>query len=545
MGSISGDINSSYLQCANAADLASRPIAALRNGDCAFLDDRIGTIEGPLFFLDRTSTDPVDGVGVLATLGGVGRWLSAAFYNGSKVPVSATTAAALALVPADSFRVGAIAWVDTFHSYFRLDPTSTLPPDGTTVIAASGGGAWLRDVSYQDLMWRSQSTWFISPATGDDENVGDTALVPLASWAEFTRRVSKLAASMTVTILDNITESLVGDFEALSAGLTLEVIGSPTVLASGTIVGVAAPNPAGNAEGTLTASFGAFAAYVGRIVENTSGAASPCQTVVLADVAGTAQTPFWAQLSTYSCPTPAPGDNIRVLQMIEAPSCRISCSPGLDVKVKYLDFVGAESSFLDADTGQYEACEINNIDTSPRGTEFGACAFKATGGVAPRGDSLFVGGASFVTFFPQAFQSTFGFDGFVFFGAGFSLLAYSTGVVIVFTNGLGIFNRASSGLSIGASQVTLLGPLYGDGNGAYGAVVNDGGVLQIAVGLTPTITGASGNLQMDGAANQIPPLVAGAVVPAVSPLTTWAQWAAAPFSRSVLNYTTGSRITGV
>lgn len=83
MGAVSGDVNTISMSVLNAADLGSRPVSNLRSGDRAFLADRTSQPEGPLFFLDKSSTATVDGVGVLATLEGVGRWLSEAYYGGS------------------------------------------------------------------------------------------------------------------------------------------------------------------------------------------------------------------------------------------------------------------------------------------------------------------------------------------------------------------------------------------------------------------------------------------------------------------------------
>lgn len=87
MGAVSGDINSLSMECVDASDLASRPIASMKSGDRAYVRSKVGTAESPRFFLDKTSVLPVDGVGVLATLGGVGRWLSETLYPGPVGPV--------------------------------------------------------------------------------------------------------------------------------------------------------------------------------------------------------------------------------------------------------------------------------------------------------------------------------------------------------------------------------------------------------------------------------------------------------------------------
>lgn len=72
MGAVSGDVNTPSFVAADAADLASRPIASLRNGDRAYVTSKASSAEGALFFLDRASVLPIDGVGVLAAQGGVG-----------------------------------------------------------------------------------------------------------------------------------------------------------------------------------------------------------------------------------------------------------------------------------------------------------------------------------------------------------------------------------------------------------------------------------------------------------------------------------------
>jgi hypothetical protein len=236
MGAISGDVNSLYMQCADASDLASRPIAGLRSGDQAYLFDRVGSFEGPLFYLDKASVEVVDGVGVLAASGSVGRWLSVALYNGAEVPVSAATAAALALVPTDSFRVGAPAWVNSFRARFRLDPTSVLAPDNKTVIAAQGGGNWLRDPSYSDPTWGLQSVWAVDTALGNDENTGAPGS-PIRTFAELRRRYVGLSAAFAwvVTTTGNVPANDQFVFDDLPSGATVEVRGTPTVAGAGVV----------------------------------------------------------------------------------------------------------------------------------------------------------------------------------------------------------------------------------------------------------------------------------------------------------------------
>lgn len=83
MGAISGDVNTQSTYCTDAADLESRPVTSMESGDRAWVEAKVGSPEGPLFFLDKSSTLPIDGVGVLSALGGVGRWLSEVVFIGS------------------------------------------------------------------------------------------------------------------------------------------------------------------------------------------------------------------------------------------------------------------------------------------------------------------------------------------------------------------------------------------------------------------------------------------------------------------------------
>jgi len=98
------------------------------------------------------------------------------------------------------------------------------------------------------------------------------------------------------------------------------------------------------------------------------------------------------------------------------------------------------------------------------------------------------------------------------------------------------------------NTLMLDGPLFGSGavgGSLFGVTVDEGAQFFITTAVTPTLTNTAGELQMDGSATAIPPLVAGAAVPAASALATWADWAAAPFSRNVVSYKSGAKIITV
>ena len=102
---------------------------------------------------------------------------------------SVTDLAALASVVAGD---GDQVFVQTLKDNFVLDVSSALTPDGATIIAATGGGNWLR-VEIGHPAWRIKVTdVYIDDSAGSVEGVGiygapEATPDPITS-AEFTRR---------------------------------------------------------------------------------------------------------------------------------------------------------------------------------------------------------------------------------------------------------------------------------------------------------------------------------------------------------------------
>ena len=116
------------------------------------------------------------------------------------------------------------------------------------------------------------------------------------------------------------------------------------------------------------------------------------------------------------------------------------------------------------------------------------------------------------------------------------------------TYGMGIFDSPTHGLEIvREADVTVDAPLYGSGNTQFGAYVNDGGHLMFRSGQSPTVTGTSGDVQLGGATNVLPGLEAsaGGSLPATAAMSTWSAWAASPFNGQAMNHTNGSKILTV
>lgn len=94
---------------------------------------------------------------------------------------------ALAAVPASK---PSLYWVWSLLCYWKRNPTSTLVPDGITVIAAQGGGNWERMVETTGRDWLSEGFWFIDPVAGNDEAAGTAIGTPLRTLEEISRRLS-------------------------------------------------------------------------------------------------------------------------------------------------------------------------------------------------------------------------------------------------------------------------------------------------------------------------------------------------------------------
>jgi hypothetical protein len=125
---------------------------------------------------------------------------------------------------------GALIWIKSIQDFFVLDKTSALTPDQITIVApTSGPGNWIRKL-IPSITWVNQTTWFIDPAGGDDENVGSTGGTALKSHAELERRWGTgLVNQVTdVTILDTLPPSDPINVRCkMGTGTTLRYHGTP------------------------------------------------------------------------------------------------------------------------------------------------------------------------------------------------------------------------------------------------------------------------------------------------------------------------------
>ncbi len=469
----------------------------------------------------------------------------------TQLAASVTTLANLGGLPDDAYKDGDFAYVQSSRATYQLDRTSTATPSSVAVDTFSGNGQW---VFFQaSTSWQTQATWYIDPAAGDDENDGATTTTALATWAEFTRRLEAISLVTTVTILSNIAEPLLGQFRGLNTTATLSIVGNPTILATATGTTFADPVRSGaQSPGTMTAgNIADFTPYLGKILRSPANSYAP----VLA-ISGVAPLlPYWTTEAPVPVQTPpANGTDIEVLDLVTAPTIGID-AVDLPLFVRTLKFTSTDFpsapwiSSTNTRGGYFTACEFTSSLHAPTPIYLIGCYLTGSGAIAPDIIARFMGGGSRNRAIFHSSSSTLSFQGFIVYGGsgvtignpgGYGELArISTGGSSL---GLGIFAATSNAITIGSMAFASFQSLFGSGNTGYGLVASNG--AQVYCVATPTITGGSGDLQVNAAATAIPPLTAAGAVPAASALTTWAQWAAAPFSRNVVSYTNGTRVIG-
>ena len=491
---------------------------------------------------------------------------------------SVSTAASLEGLPDDAFKDGELAFVQTGRKTYQLDRTSTAAPNGTTVLDTfTGNGRWVIFGELQSS-WGSQPDWYIDGVLGDDGNDGATPSTALKTWAEFARRVSTMSVDMTVTILSDLSEAIVGSFtsDGSDPGRILTIQGDPIVYLSGAeITNIAAPDPdpTVNEYGLLEAELSSVPVdwtTLGLVPQNfieVIGSADPTRvgyaTVIhRAPVATVAETPFWIVGSTVGAP--AVGDTIRVFQARTVQAVQVSTT-GVAVVVKYLNItnptltissLSCDVAFYDVPAttltlSGFQSCTLAGVYQFDGLATFRACfllgpLFQITGsGVASYEACLLTGKLDLDPKIPTTFDGTIMVDG--------TLRVENGATADVRGEGLGVFESDTIGVWVtNGGLLCVRAPLYGKGNGTIGLQVSRGGRVII----DPTITVAANELSLTGfvelrldppdgiAPGTIIPIVAGVpTAPAVN-LGTWNDWEGASVDRQAVNLGNLSAISG-
>ena len=500
----------------------------------------------------------------------------------TQLAASVTSLANLAGLPDDAYKDGDFAYVQSTRATYQLDRTSAAAPSSVAVDTFSGNGQW---VFFQaSSSWETQATWYIDPAAGDDENDGATTTTALETWAEFTRRVETVSMVMTVTILSNIAEALVGHFSAANTSAVLIIQGLPTVLASGGGAGhstlsdpVAATNTRGlvivdnlvTAAGVPTT----FAAYTGKMLRSPEiSTAGPFVAPMLRASGADANVPWWCRWSS-SNTKPANDSVIEVLDLVTCPTVQIT-TDCLPVQLRYFAFTSTGD--VRSAPVVLTALAFDTAITTPStiGTWFG-CEFRgyaaASGAASQRLMGCYLNGAGVV--YPGAGRlaiigggttvnllmftpGSVAFQGFVAEGAKIQVgaAAVQSGGALTVEVGssvcLGVFGATGHGIEVlGGGAQMRASTVFGSGNTGYGVKASAGG--KVFFSGTPTITGTSGDVNLSAAPNlaatNVVPIRDGIPTAPAIAMTTWATWAAARpggLERYAVNLADGSAITG-
>ena len=355
-------------------------------------------------------------------------------------------------------------YVQTQRSFWILAQTSTETVNGNTVIAATGGGRWLRNKSFAHPSWLVVNDWYIDATNGNDENDGQASVSgannvgPLKTYAELAMRwnggiispthaVSSIKLC-TVNILTSLptTDPVYTSCVVLNLNVNLWFKAGPaTQLYAGTFSAVTALSPSTNQALDLTdAGIGNWTTYLNKRWRITAGARQNAMGWVAKDLgaqkcrSSNAEIPgnmnpanaaFYPIVVGGSVVTPQVGDTFVIEDLIT-----ISVGP---ITVKYIEAATTSFSAGVIVFGEF-AFRANNIGITLNGdTSLSTISFHCYSCIIPR---LSVQ-ASCYSYFDNCLYSDF-----------ISLIGgmtqFSCGLVIAGTNGIGLESTAAGVVAI-------------------------------------------------------------------------------------------------
>lgn len=576
MSAVSGSPTQVKTSVSTAADLAGTPDDGFKEGDLGCVT---ALWPNSTFRLRRTALGSTpDNVSTIAAFSGNGYW--EVFGTGSGSMLSFATIGLLAAYNDLALDDGALVYVESVRSYWtkivEADPGTA---NGITIVRNLDNTAtWYRDAT-ASLSWQQTVYWEIAATTGDDENTGGAG-DPLATFAEFMRRLPVLNQDVSVVFTEDTTEDLVGDFAA--TGLyTLTISGLPTTLLAGGLVDtITEPAVATNDRGTLIVDDGGVpidwntidpTGYKVFVEVVATGFAQvpvlpPYKTVaVFGSVGGTTgYTPFWSHYDTIAV-LPNVGDTVRVIKPVSISSINVSAK-SLNVDVQYLQLSdGSKLNYVQA-TGlvSFRACIMDSVfESITDRTDFRSCTFDTDAELGLIGGDIgrvimlgcaHIGHMGVNSRAGRICNGTIVHEGRVSVSGGSDSATASVADLRVIGSGLGIFgDGTATGLHVDGGFVRVTGNLYGDSH-LVGASVERGGAIVFSsnAASNPAVLNLTGTTELelsvpDGvAAGSVVPVVAGVPLAAsTAAMATWAAWIAPPFNLSAVNFADLSRITAL
>lgn len=470
------------------------------------------------------------------------------------------TVTALALLPTLGLVDNELVWVTGRRRYFRWSATSSAAAlDGEIVVPSTNPatGRWVSMDETSSIENALQTAWVVDPIAGSDDN----ATGPLATLNEFCRRIVMVLQPLTLTINSTCpdTDNLIfnprlGWAQTLSALVPNLTVQGVVTLGAALLV-AASTNEVGNVPPTITVAAAVWTP--GTLLQATDGAQLGATAVVVADLgAGVARTTPWRSTAGVRVAPPALNDHIAVRSTptintvsYVTPLKPVSTATGVGV-VSDLD-IKAIGVGRGGDGPSFRRCTFGGTQSVVPSTGaiviFQGCSFTTTGtvGATVSGASLLfrlcgIIRASTTILWGSGARGEY--SDCVLQATSLECGASGGGTGLLQLTSCGIINAMTKAIdSRNGFLVRVTGTLYGSGPTVVAYDTSEGARTTVGVGLTPTLTGAI-ELRIEGAATAIPALAAGAGVPAASAFTTWANWAAAPFTRNVMDYKTGTAI---
>lgn len=395
-----------------------------------------------------------------------------------------TNIAALSAVVVTSSDDGALSYILSVKDLWVYHTSSTLIPDGITVVAANGPGNWER-ANLGSVEWRARTVWYIDPAAGNDENDGLTSGTALKTWAELNRRWGKnpkFGQQITINLLGNIPPADALSITGATNTDTIFIVGQRTILASGTLTNYTSYLPGTSMAIVEDTVLGSFAPYLFKRIRFTSGGALGAVAWIVRDeLANNAS----ISVSTLILGASAPsiGDSYVIEDLSTVAIDRIDVfAPGNSIfnftlsDMKILNF-GGESSYFGC-TGTIFGCDISPSFAS--GNSMGYL-LPVGSALSPLFDSVNIQATQCVSFLQSMFLNSYSYV-LNHIAVGTETLFVDSGSIIN-TDTVGIFDYSNIGVEVvngGIINVQDFGyggqGLWGN-NVGYGYSVSSGGQI--------------------------------------------------------------------
>ncbi len=472
--------------------------------------------------------------------------------------------------------VGGIAYVESLRCYYVYDVESTLSADAHNIVASIYGGNWLRQDPPDDT-WKQQTTWYINPTTGNDLSSGidsPNAIQTLAEWRRRTGGFVKTDVNVHLEQNIPITDPLPGKIGVEGPG-SLVFNGTLTQLSTGTITGYlpfdATTQPIAQLSDNTPQDWSAFVGYLVYIVEQ------DIWLRVVRDLGGgdcliTPAAYYYNMLMYYGIVTPIVGNTYIVYSTSEvftpipySDTIDSMIIDAQDYTVVFTDLTilsscgyspsmtseSGYSMFLRCDIGIDYTFTLNGKwqlfctrSASPIPTYPGQ-----TGGVVIAVNSFVDVWAHVALTDPASSYAMFNLDkgGIVNISRGGLFLESSSFSIVrgsLSVNGPLVCNNSYGyGVELATNTdcyITSAGYILGSGNANYGLTIRAGSKVYCATSANCKITG---DVNMDfivGDSEDLLPDITQTLPQALYHCTTWAEFAAAPFSGTAINYNNGA-----